>query len=219
MGHSVMNLSELEGQSIVVYDLEIKEEIGKNGVTWKTYDKMGISVGCFFDYRTMDYGVCMDDNIGELAKLVESCELLVGFNIEGFDNNLLNAVAPFKRTKEIYDILYYSRRSVGWNPEKNGYYPPGLKLDNHLETTFGPHSMKTANGEEAPRMWQRKEYGKLISYCLADVKREKMLFEHIVKRYQVSTKAHGSRMLQLPKFIERLECPEAFEDEDDDLPV
>lgn len=205
-----MNLNELEGKSIVVYDLEIKKEIGKDGVTWKTFDKMGVSVGCAFDYRTMDFLVFMDDNISDLGRLVQDCDLLVGFNIEGFDNPLLNVHAPFKRTKEIYDILYYSRMAVGWDRSKDAMYPSGLKLDDHLESTFGKSEMKTANGEEAPRMWQRKEYGKLISYCLADVRREKKLFEHIVTGGKVTTKKHGSRLLKLPNCLmengARFEC-------------
>lgn len=198
-------MKELEGKSIVVFDLEIKNEIGKNGVTWGTYDKMGISVGCAFDYRTMDYLIFMDDNIQDLRTLLAGADLITGFNIIGFDLPLIAASTKSveKNPKlEIYDLLYKSRESVGY--KEGARFPTGLKLDDHLLGTFGKDNMKTANGAEAPLMWQRKELGKVISYCLADVKREKMLFEHVVSGKPVKTPTHGEKTLTLPKYLENL---------------
>lgn len=195
-------MKELEGKPIVVFDLEIKNVIGQNGVTWSTYGKMGISVGCAFDYRSMDYLVFMDDNIQELRELLAKANLIVGFNIVGFDLPLIASstkVVEKNPDLEIYDILYWSRKSTGWDGSNK--FPQGLKLDEHLEGTFGKENMKTANGAEAPKMWQNGEIGKLTSYCLADVKREKMLFEHIVKGLPVKTKAHGEKIIQLPKYL------------------
>lgn len=195
-------MNALAGKSIVVFDLEIKNEIGKNGVTWKTYDKMGISVGCAFDYRTMDYLVFMDDNIQELRALLAGAEMIVGFNILGFDLPLIaSCTKPVDKNPklEIYDLLFKSREAVGWKEGRN--FPTGLKLDNHLEATFGKDHMKTADGAEAPLMWQRGELGKLISYCLCDVKREKMLFEHVIQKKPVKTAAHGEKILELPKCL------------------
>ncbi len=196
-------MEQLVGKSIVVFDLEIKNEIGKNGITWKTYDKMGISTGCAFDYRTMDYLVFMDDNLQELRKLLAGAELIVGFNIIGFDLPLLaasTAVVEKNPKLEIYDLLFASRKSLGWKEGET--FPSGLKLDNHLEETFGKECMKTQDGALAPIFWQQKELGKLISYCLADVKREKMLFEHVVAGKPVKTKAHGEKILELPKYLQ-----------------
>ena len=196
-------LETLVGKKIVVFDLEIKEEIGKNGVTWSTYDKMGISVGVAFNYFTMDYEIYMDDNIQDLRNLLATSDLIVGFNILGFDLPLLAATTkPVEKNPklEIYDLLYKSRESIGW---KDGdRFPTGLKLDNHLEATFGKTEMKTADGAQAPVMWQQKKLGKLISYCLADVKREKMLFEHVLQKKLVKTTGHPDRLLGLPKFLE-----------------
>ena len=151
----------LAGKNIVVYDLEIKNVIGVNGVTWDTHDKMGISVGCLFDFRTMDNLVFMDDNISALAERLNSAELVVGFNIIGFDNKLLDAT-PENKVKlrpdlPIYDMLYWSRRATGWNDGEK--FPKGLKLDDHLLAMFGQQHMKTSNGAEAPVMYQEKRMG------------------------------------------------------------
>ena len=198
-------MEKLKGKPIVVFDLEIKEEIGKNGVTWNTHDKMGISVGCAFDYATMDYLVFMDDNIKELNALLLRSRLVVGFNIIGFDLPLLAATTggALAISDRVFDLLYASRKAVGWRGEGDKY-PSGLKLDQHLEATFGKSEMKTADGAQAPVMWQNKELGKVISYCLADVKREKMLFEHVVQGLPVKTTAHGERILELHPYLKEI---------------
>ncbi len=196
-------MKELEGKSIVVFDLEIKNLVGTNGVTWKTFDKMGISVGCAFDYRSMDFLVFMDDNIQCLRTLLAGADLIVGFNILGFDLPLIAAsTKPVEKNPkiEIYDLLKASRESVGWKEGQS--FPKGLKLDNHLESTFGKENMKTADGSEAPGMWQNKKLGTLITYCLADVKREKMLFEHVIQGKLVRSPNHEPRFLRLPKYLE-----------------
>ncbi len=194
---------ELAGQNIVCFDLEIKQEIGKNGVTWNTHNLMGISVGVLFDFRTMDYTVHMDDNINSLVERINSAEVVTGFNINGFDLKLLQAdplvvtpVAP----KKVYDILYESRRAVGFNPDQPyGRFPSGLKLDNHLEGTFGKDDMKTADGAQAPIMWQNKQLGTLISYCVRDVKCEAKLFRHIWDHGWVKTPTHGQKTVIKPQ--------------------
>ncbi len=196
----------LEGKKIVVFDLEIKNLVGQNGIGWKDYGKMGISVGCAFDYSRMDYLVFMDDNLQELRELLAKSDLIVGFNHTGFDLPLLAAYTkPVEKNPnlEIYDLLVESRKAVGWSEGKQ--FPKGLKLDNHLEETFGKDGMKTADGAEAPGMWQRGELGRLISYCLRDVKTEKRLFEHVLCGRPVKTKEHGEKILAIPKMF-----PEPF---------
>lgn len=181
-----------------VFDLEIKNVIDGKEVTWDTYDKMGISVGCAFISKTGDYQAYMDDNLEELAKVLEESDVVVGFNIIGFDIPLLEVTLGRKlNLKKVYDILYWSRKSVGFEPG-NRYesYPKGLKLDDHLSGTFGDTFMKTANGAEAPKMWQDKKIGTLVSYCLADVRRETALFQHILEGKPVVTKTYGSKMIE-----------------------
>lgn len=199
----------LEGQNIVVFDLEIKNVIDGKNVTWKTYDKMGISVGCLFDFQTMDYNVYLDDNIQKLSERLYSADLVVGFNINGFDLPLLKGTPEAKfiglpDDVKVYDLLYFSRISVGFEPALDySKYPSGLKLDDHLEGTFGIEHKKTDNGANAPILYQEKKMGSLISYCLADVKRETKLFAHVWDGKPVITKTHGAKVLRAPQqFLE-----------------
>lgn len=189
---------EIQGQNIVVFDCEIKNEI-KGDIGWGDHDKMGISVACAFDFQCMDYLVYMDDNIEQLVERLNRADIVVGFNICGFDNPLVNATCKLKLKEDlpIYDLLLESKKAMGFN--QHGRIK-GMRLDDHLEYTFGKEHKKTEDGAEAPLMWQRKEYGRLISYCLADVKREAKLFTHVWKGNAVKT-SHGSRTLRDPRYL------------------
>lgn len=191
----------LKGCNIVVYDCEIVNEI-KNGITWNDHDKMGLSVACLYDYRTDDYNVYLDPAAKDLAERLNDADLIVGFNTVGFDHKLVHAVTGRLNAELMdvecernYDMLYWSRRATGWTPRDK--FPTGMRLDNHLEATFGRDYMKTGDGANAPIWWQQGLHSKVISYCLADVKRERQLFEHIVRYGWVKTQTHGERSMNI----------------------
>lgn len=184
-------LSDLQGQNIVVFDLEIKNVIDGKNVTWKTKDKMGISVGCLFDYRTGDSHVYLDDNILEIVNRINDADLVVGFNILDFDIPLLNATLPYEvNHSRVYDILKEVRRSTG-SP-----FPKGCNLNEVLAATFG--MQKTEDGANAPIFYQEGKMGKLISYCLADVRRERLAFEYAYLNGHLKTATHGIHAMRCP---------------------
>lgn len=193
----------LVGQNIAVFDLEIKEEIDGKKITWNDHKLMGISVGVSFHYKTMEFHVFMDDNLEELPKLLNSCDLVSGFNITGFDNPLLNASAQTKLRPDlpIYDLLVESRLAAGW--KKGDMFPKGMKLDDHLECTFGKKFMKTDHGANAPLLWKAGKLGQLTSYCIADVMREVKLFGHVWHGRPVKTPNHPERILRAPNLAMR----------------
>ncbi len=190
----------LNGRNIVVFDCEIENDVDGKKVTWGRKDLMGFSVGCLFDYFTGDFSVYFKEDIQRMATRLNQADLVVGFNILGFDNELIRAqggdLAPDGMLKH-YDLLEYSRRSIGWTPEQR--FPSGMRLDDHLKATFGTAFMKTEDGAEAPKMWRDGKRGEVVSYCLADVRREKMLFEHIFEHGWAATSAHGRRHFDIAK--------------------
>jgi len=170
-------VEELYGKNIVVYDLEIKKTIEQCSKGWASFDEMGISVGCAFDYRTMRFRVFLDDNVAELVnRLNEASTLIVAFNHLAFDNKLLRATPGLPKLKgdeelNNYDMMKVSREALGLK----GIAHKGFKLDDHLEACG--LAKKTANGAEAPLMWQAGKVGELVDYCLNDVTVERSLFE------------------------------------------
>lgn len=170
-----MDINDLSGRNIVVYDLEIKKPVEKCKNGWKSKDEMGISVGCAFDYREMRYRVFLDDNMQELCdRLNEANTLVVAFNHVSFDNELLRASGfALNPDRDLmnYDMLQISKRGAS-----AGQFDKGYSLDNHLEALGLP--MKTANGAMAPIWYEENRLGTLVDYCLNDVAQEKRLFEY-----------------------------------------
>lgn len=190
----------LHGKNIVVFDCEIENDVDGKIVTWDRKDLMGFSVGCTFHYATGDWGVYFKEDIGYLAELLNQADLVVGFNIVGFDLPLIRAQGGNlwpDSDLDIYDLLEESRKAIGWTPAQR--FPKGMRLDDHLEATFGAGFMKTEDGALAPKMWRDGEHGQVVTYCLADVRREKELFEHVVRHGWAKTAAHGQRQFDLSK--------------------
>lgn len=57
-----MNINQLNGKRIAVFDCEIKKRIEDCSRGWDSHDEMGISVLALFDYVTMRYRVFDDRN-------------------------------------------------------------------------------------------------------------------------------------------------------------
>lgn len=190
----------LNGKNIVVFDCEIENDVDGKVVTWDRKDLMGFSVGCTFDYFSGDFAVFFKEDIEMLADRLNNADLIVGFNIKGFDNELIRAQGGKlwpDADLQIYDLLEESRKAMGWTP--NQRFPSGMRLDDHLSATFGQSLMKTEDGALAPKMWRDGQRGRVTSYCLADVRREKMLFEHVVTHGWARTAAHGQRQFDLSR--------------------
>lgn len=197
---------ELQGQNIVIFDAEIKNVIDMKKITWNDKHLMGVSVAVAFHFLTMEYKVFMDDNLPELVDLLNNADVTSGFNTLGFDIPLFNSTKECGgkvREDNNYDILYWSRRATGWTPSMK--FPSNMRLDNHLKGTFGDHFVKTEDGANAPVFWQEGKIGRVVSYCIADVHRERMLFEHIWNTGTVKTDTFGERQIFKPQtFLENL---------------
>lgn len=172
---------------MLVYDLEIKKAIlGKNdqpveGVEycegWKDSVGMGVSCVCCYDYITDRYRVFMEDNMPDFALLVDSREVIIGYNNIGFDNKVLAHMGtdPSEQSleylnKKSYDILAEIRAAGGgW-----------CGLDAMVKAN-GLGAGKTGNGAMAPVWYQAGRIGKLVDYCMADVWLTKKLLDKIIK--------------------------------------
>lgn len=206
----VRSVTELYGLNVCVYDVEIFNCIGDevevvdlNGtgetrkeLGWGDLDKLGFSVACLFDYRDGDAKVYFDKDKGQLAERLNEADLVVGFNIVRFDNELLRKQGCHLRKDVVcYDMLLETRQAIG------GGFVKGCKLDNHLLGTFGPHLLKTGHGEEAPRRAQAGDWAWVTTYCLGDVRRERLLFEHAWRFGTMATDVHGEKLVRHPSLL------------------
>ena len=202
---------DLAGLNVVVHDAEIINGIPGphptqgRPMTWNDHDAMGISVACLYDYLDGEFKVYMKDNFDKLAERLNSADLIVGFNVIDFDHKLYRGSGlPLKPEDQLrtYDILVESRKGLGWKPGQE--FPSGCRLNNHLLGMFGPDAVKTADAATAPQMYKEGRFGELISYCLADVFREKRVFEHICAYGLVTTDTHGTKSVRHPFELEIL---------------
>jgi hypothetical protein len=149
---------------------------------WGDHANMGVSVIGAYDYAADRYRVFSKDNFEEFGALARSSDLLVGFNNIGFDDKLIAASNIFFDQNLLdfivvprYDILSETWVAAGLKPTWGGGAYGGYSLDAICKATLG--EAKTGNGAMAPIWWQRGEIGKVIDYCLQDIKLTKRLFD------------------------------------------
>jgi hypothetical protein len=154
--------------------------------------RLGVSVAVAFDYETGEYTVHLQDNLGALWYRLTRAALVVGFNIRRFDIPVLfghvqndlgtggsdpGEMESLEASREgvlanAYDIYEESKIGAG-----AGKYDRGYRADDHLRAIWGAGGAKTGSGADAPRLWKEDRMGELTTYCLADVHRERRLFE------------------------------------------
>ncbi|MDD2290633.1 MAG: hypothetical protein PHV52_00005 [Aliarcobacter sp.] len=154
---------------MLVFDSEIKKAIRGRGEEqipgieycegWKDFIGMGISIVGVYDFREAKYRVFLDDNLSELQELIDNREFCIGFNNESFDNKLLAAHGINISEEKSFDLLKAIKEVTGTNK--------GFGLGAICEANF--RTSKNGDGAFAPILWQQKQYGKVIDYCLNDV--------------------------------------------------
>ena len=196
----------------LVYDLEIVKGICGRGEQkiegieychgWNDHANMGVSVIGAYDYVEERYRTFCADNFVEFFELCAQRDTLISFNGVNFDNRVLCYVDgcnhhlndPVKQ----YDLLREIWICKGYNPNKfNPHTHGGFGLDPMCRVNG--IGCKSGNGALTPVQWQRGEIGKVIDYCLMDVKLTKDLFDKSQAGPLVSPK--GGSLLNLRKVL------------------
>lgn len=173
---------------MIIYDCEIikaiqgKDETRIEGIEycegWKDHSNMGISIIGAYDYETFRYRVFAADNFKEFQELVDSTDLVIGFNSLAFDNRLCAAHGITVRDDKSYDLLVEIWKGAGLSGEFKYPSHVGFGLDACVRTNF--NLSKTGDGALAPVDWQRGKFGKVVDYCLNDVHLTKALIDLVV---------------------------------------
>jgi len=178
--------------NIVVFDIETTELAPKGVLEERDLCVLDISVAAAFDYKTGEYSIYMKDNIHLLWHRMVGADLITGFNITGFDLPIMHCVMEdrivsgggndpelkalnldYEKIKaKTYDLYFEAKAGAG-----AGKFDRGYNCDGILRSTWGAHMAKTGNGKEAPQLWKDGKMGELASYCMADVHRERLIFE------------------------------------------
>lgn len=169
---------------MIIYDLEIQKCIAKNGETrlsdfeycdgFKDFFNMGFACAVTWDTARNEYRVFDEYMLDDLKAVFKRAEVIAGFNILNFDNNVLRPYEFEIPDSKCYDLLFEIARAAG---TPNDY--KGLGLNAVCEANF--QTKKTGNGADAPKLYQQKRFGELFDYCLADVRLTKQLLDRIIE--------------------------------------
>lgn len=191
--------------SILLYDIEIKRAILARDDTpipgiaycrgWSDHLGMGIAVVCAYDYLDATYRVFDDQHLDDLARLIEAREIIAGFNTIGFDNKVLSAHGIPIPAQKNYDMLVEIKKNAPAASFGNGR--SGLKLDDCCRANFGTE--KNGSGADAPLLYQRGEWEKLVKYCLHDVRLSKMLLDRIIEKGEILDPRFEGKVIKVAK--------------------
>lgn len=133
-----------------------------------------------------------------MASLVEDLrrlDLVVGFNNERFDYEVLKAYTPFDfRRLPTFDLLQEIYQQLGFR----------LSLDHLAENTLGAN--KSADGIQAVNWFRQGQWEPLIEYCKSDVTLTRDLFLYALdKGYLLYSNRNGQLLrIQTPWKLETI---------------
>ena len=194
---------------IAFFDTEVKKN--PHNVGWDNYKALGVSVGCILEkeFKNNEVVDTKEYTFVDLpCKLVEKLntfDLVVGFNNDTFDNNLLCEFSGGDQEFLInsFDIMKYLDNTTG------------LKHCTSLESiagyTINESKTEGMDGSKAPELWQKYEQNnnekalkKLKGYCMDDCKLTAKIFifgikyGYVLIRPNINEELFGNLVLKIP---------------------
>jgi len=152
---------------IVVFDLETQnlfQDVGGRA----NIGALKMSCGVTWSSTRQDFAVYWEKDIPELLVELKAAGRVVGYNLKGFDYEVLRPYAPSERlqflpTLDIMDDLF---RTLSFRPS----------LDAVARATLG--ETKSADGLQAVSWWRAGELDKLAEYCKMDVEVTRRIYDY-----------------------------------------
>jgi DEAD/DEAH box helicase domain-containing protein len=149
----------------IVFDIETRNvfaDVGKHDPAL-----LDIALVAIHDSETDTYTSYLEEELKYLWPIIESADMLIGFNSDHFDIPLLNKYYPGDLTKiKSLDILKEIKQSYGRR----------MRLDSLAEGTLG--KKKSGHGLDAITWWKQGEIDKIRTYCIDDVRLTKELYDY-----------------------------------------
>lgn len=169
----------------LIYDCEIKHGVVsddnpaqagfKYAESWTDFTGMGIATLCAYDVDKTCFRVFCDDNLDEITDYIRDGYVFTGFNNRRFDDLLLAAHGislPDEQSLDLAARIWYDGAGIG-----AGERPSGMGLDACCKAN-GLRG-KTGEGKNAPQDYQSGRVGRVINYCLSDVRITLGLYRYI----------------------------------------
>jgi len=145
-------------ERVVVFDVETQRSFEEVGGRSQLH-KLGVSAAVAYRYDRDEFLQVTEDDVGKLIDLLFDADLVVGYNIRGFDYDVLRAYTGLDlHTLPTLDIMQHLEERLGFRP----------KLDSVVIPTL--NAAKSADGLQALEWWRSGEIDKILKYCQEDVR-------------------------------------------------
>jgi len=183
-----------KGPRIVVFDLETRRSAAEVGGWNKAY-LMGMSLGIVWDSHLDDFATYFEEDVDKLLEHLQRADLVVGFNILGFDYSVLRGYTQFDfRRLNTLDILR----------EIHAHLKYRISLDSLAQATLD--TPKLADGLQALQWWKEGRVDLIEAYCKKDVEVTRNLFHYALENGYLlfDRKAEGRMRIPLDWNLDEL---------------
>jgi len=150
----------------MVLDVETRSSAQEVG-GWHKAEDMGVSVAVLYDAGTNAFLPFEQNALPEMFYLLTQTDLVVGFNILGFDYAVLQPFTDISlKDLPTLDMLTQVHRQLGYR----------VSLDNLARATL--NTAKNADGAAALRWWKEGKLAQIAEYCRMDVDITRRLYLH-----------------------------------------
>jgi DEAD/DEAH box helicase domain-containing protein len=151
--------------NIVYFDLESQKLF--QDVGGRDASRLLLACGVTWSTARNDFAVYWEKDVPALIAELKAADKVVGFNIIGFDYEVLKPYARNEnfRTFRTTDMLQNIYRTLGFR----------LSLDSIAKATLG--ATKTANGLQSVEWFRNGELDKVAEYCKSDVDITRRVYE------------------------------------------
>lgn len=152
------------GRGVLVFDLETQRSFQDVGGRSQMRE-LGMSVGVVYSFRDDRFVSYFEREADALIDALLAAELVVGFNLLGFDYEVLKGYrdAPFADIRTL-DIMVDLQGKLGFRP----------KLDSVVQATLG--AGKSADGLQALTWFREGRLDLIEKYCIDDVRLTRDLY-------------------------------------------
>jgi DEAD/DEAH box helicase domain-containing protein len=153
-------------RKVVVFDLETQRSFDEVGGR-SQFHKLGVSAAVAYRYDTDDFLVVTEDTVDQLIDVLLGADLVIGYNIKGFDYEVLRGYTEEDLHRlPTLDLMEHLEERLGFRP----------KLDSVVVPTLGEG--KLADVLTALKWWREGEIDKIIEYCREDVRVTRDLYDY-----------------------------------------
>lgn len=140
-----------------------------------------LTICCIHDSATGELDSFLKEDLPRLWQVLETADMIVGYNSDHFDIPVLNKYYPGDLTQlKSLDLMKEVQAVIGRR----------IKLDSIAAGTLG--TKKSGSGLDAVKWWREGNIKKLRDYCMKDVEITRRVFDYALENGSIKYKDFGS---------------------------